>query len=837
LASGVPLSKQRINSMELNHLFSDSSIHRKLAVLIIVSCSVALVLAGAGFISYEAVQSRKTAVRELTTLAQLSAADSTGALSFGDDRAARENLMALQADPRAIQGAIYSDENRLFAVYQNPGIPSLAPPVLPLHDGVHFENGTLTLFYPVEMHRQRIGTIMLKFSMKSTYDRLWGSAGVIGLLMIGALALALLIAARFQRAITGPIARLSNVVRRVSIDKNYSVRAQKSGNDETGLLIDSFNEMLAQIELHEQARQEAETALRDSEERYALAAQGANDGLWDWKIQSGKAYFSPRWKQMLGYSDAELRADPEEWFSRVHAADRDRFDAEIVRRGHSAAPVFACEYRIRQKSGLYIWTLCRGISVRDKNGNVIRMAGSQTDITEGKVVDPLTGLRNRLYFLDKLDACIQSAVGGECNFAVLFLDLDRFKVVNDSLGHDAGDRLLIEVASRLQSCLRSADIVTRASAQSVIARFGGDEFAVLLHDVRRPHDATVVAQRILNQLEAPFYLENHPVFVSFSIGIAPGGSGKTPEELLRNADSAMYYAKTRGKARFEVFDEGIRDRALARMELETDLRKAVNEHQFVVYYQPEVSLRTGKTVGFEALVRWEHPERGFLPPSEFIQAAEETGLIVPLGRWVLREACRQMAAWHREMPALLAPSVSVNMSLKQLADAAFVDDVTAALKESGLNPASLRLELTESSIMENSELTIKVLKRLKGLGVGLELDDFGTGYSSLSYLHQLPFDAVKIDRSFVSGMPGREGSTHLVETILGMARSLKLEVVAEGVETVEQRDQLRALGCPLAQGYLFSKPASGRATATLLREQLERSRQNAREEGILVGVL
>jgi diguanylate cyclase (GGDEF)-like protein/PAS domain S-box-containing protein len=818
--------------MPLNHLFKNSSIRRKLAALIIISCSLALVLAGAGFISYEAVQSRKTALRELTTLAHIAAAGSIGALSFRDDRAAMENLMALRADPRAMQGAIYNDENCLFAAYQTPENLGNAIPERPRQDGA----GTLTLFYPIELQRQRVGTIMLKFSMKSTYDRLWGSASVIGLLLVGALSLALLVSSRFQRTITGPIAQLSNVARLVSIDKNYSMRAEKSGNDETGLLIDSFNEMLAQIESREQARQKAETALRDSEERYALAVQGANDGLWDWKIPSGQVYFSPRWKQMLGYSDGELPADPQEWFSRVHAADRDRFDAEIATRKQDAPAVFSCEYRIRQRSGLYMWALCRGIAVRDQDGNIVRMAGSQTDITEGKVLDPLTGMRNRLYFLDKLDACIQSSAGRERSFAVLFLDLDRFKVINDSLGHVAGDRLLIEVAGRLQACLRAADIVTRASTQSVIARFGGDEFAILLHDVRRPHEAAVVAQRILNQLEAPFYLENHPVFVTFSIGIAPGGSGKTPEELLRNADSAMYYAKTRGKGRFEIFDEGIRDRALARMELETDLRQAVNEQQFVVYYQPEVSLRTGKTVGFEALARWEHPERGLLLPSEFIQAAEETGLIVPLGRWVMREACRQMAAWHREMPALVAPSISVNMSLKQLADASFVEDVAAALKESGLNPSSLRLELTESSIMENSELTLNVLTRLKELGVGLELDDFGTGYSSLSYLHQLPFDAVKIDRSFVNGLPGREGSAHLVETILGMARSLKLEVVAEGVETIEQRDHLRALGCPLAQGYFFSQPASSDATAILLREELEHCHQGASEKDVLAGV-
>ncbi len=305
------------------------------------------------------------------------------------------------------------------------------------------------------------------------------------------------------------------------------------------------------------------------------------------------------------------------------------------------------------------------------------------------------------------------------------------------------------------------------------------------------------------------------------LGIAFGKSATTPVDLLRNAVAGMYYAKTRGKARFEVFNESIHDRAIARMEMETDLRNAVDEKQFVVHYQEEVSLQTGKTVGVEALLRWRHPRKGLLAPSEFISIAEETGLIIPIGRWVLTHACRQMAEWHGSRRGGCLPSVSVNVSLKQLEDPGFVDDVARALADTGLNPASLRLELTESSIMNDSQLTLIVLRRLKELHVGLELDDFGTGYSSLSYLHQLPFDAVKIDRSFIDGMPGREGSAKMVETILGMAHSLKLDVVAEGVETKEQRDHLISMGCSLAQGFYFSKPVDSDTMSRALREQNE----------------
>lgn len=798
--------------MTLTSTLRNASIGLKLALVITLSCSIGLILAGAGFISYQTVQYREDSKRSISALAEIIATSSTAALTFKDSRAETETLAALAGDPDQMQAAVYDESGRLFALYKNPKVVTSALPNRPRPNGSYFEGQTLIHFQPIRFANGRIGTLLLQANMEDDYLRLLDAVKVIGILLISALAVALLIGRRMQRAITTPLKELSTVARRISSEKDYSARAPKFGNDEIGVVIDSFNEMLSQIQLREEARQAAE-------ERYALAVKGANDGLWDWNRVSNEIYFSPRWKQMLGYADDEIKPDPEEWFSRIHPGDRDRVRAEIAERGSDAPEVFACEYRINQKNGLRIWVLCRGIAVRNTQGRIVRMAGSQTDITQGKVIDPLTGLRNRLYFIDKLDACLSTSRDASHRFAVLFIDLDRFKVVNDSLGHDAGDRLLLEVSDRLQSTVRSSDLVASVRTASVVARFGGDEFAILLQDVRRTRDVSIVAERILRQLEPAFSIASHPVFVTTSIGIAFGDSGATPEEILRNADAAMYHAKTKGKARYEVFNQGIRDRAVARMELETDLRKAVDHEEFLVYYQPEVSLRTGHTVGFEALVRWQHPQRGILPPSEFIPIAEETGLIVPIGRWVLRQACRQMAEWHKSLKNHPLPSVSVNISLKQLADPGFIDLVARALAESGLNPPSLRLELTESSIMENSPSTLDSLRRLKALNVGLELDDFGTGYSSLSYLHQLPFDAVKIDRSFVSGMPEREGSAQMVETILEMARSLKLDVVAEGVETKEQRDQLAAMGCPLAQGFYFSQPVDPATTEVSLHEE------------------
>jgi diguanylate cyclase (GGDEF)-like protein/PAS domain S-box-containing protein len=796
--------------------FANSPIRIKLYLLIICTCSFALVLAGIGFLSDEGLRYRNTVTREVSALAGIIATSSTAALSFADYRAEEETLGALRGDPRQMQAAVYNQANQLFAHYENPGTRTTPPPERPRRDGSYFENRTLVLFQSIRLQDVRIGTIMLKYSMADDYARLWTSAEIICVVLVSSLVVALILAAKLQRTITRPLEELSKTASQVSAAKDYSGRAPKFGNDETGKVIDSFNDMLSQIESRERERQESDIALRDSEERFALAAQGSNDGLWDWKVRSGKIFYSSRWKQMLGYRADEFGQDPEEWFSRIHPGDRKRVRTEIETRKGDAPEIFSCEYRIRQKNGLYIWVLCRGIAVRDGEGRVVRMAGSQTDITQGKAVDPLTGLRSRLYFIDKLESCFAHTNDSCVQCAVLFMDLDRFKVINDSLGHEAGDQLLVEVSARLQSSIRSADLLTRNTIPAVFARFGGDEFAILLYGIRKPEDAALVAERILKQLELPFYLGTHAVFATVSIGIALGESGNAPEDLLRNADAAMYYAKIRGKGRFKIFNQSIRDRAVERMELEADIRKGVQEKQFVVYYQPQVSLLTGANVGFEALLRWQHPQRGLLPPLEFIATAEETGLVIPLGLWVLKQACGQMAAWHRALKGGILPSVSVNVSFKQLSDPDFVDKVAATLAETGLNPPCLRLELTESSIMEDAELTLIVMQRLKDLNVGLELDDFGTGYSSLSYLDQLPFDAVKIDRSFVSGMPGRSGSVQLVATILGMARSLNLDVVAEGVETKEQEDRLVAMGCPLAQGFYYSVPLDAAATESLL---------------------
>jgi diguanylate cyclase (GGDEF)-like protein/PAS domain S-box-containing protein len=807
--------------MKPNISFRNSSIRIKLLLVMALNSSFALLLAGVSFLGYEAFQYRNAATRELTTLADIVSASSTAALSFADERAANETLTSLRGDRRIVGAAVYDRHDRLLATYQSAQTQTIPVPVMPRLNGVYFESGDLLIFHPIIFQGERIGTVYLRSDMNEAYIRLIRYSGIVCIVLLASLGLALLLSSRIQGIISGPIAALASVARLISVDKNYSIRATKVASDEIGVLIDSFNEMLSQIELRERDRKSAEDALRESEERYALAAHGANDGLWDWKLGTNEIYFSPRWTRMLGYSDNEIWSDPEEWFSRIHPADRDRVRSQLAAHCQGSTPEFSSEYRIRHKNGPYIWMLSRGIAVRDENGIAVRIAGSQTDITEGKVADTLTELPNRLYFLDKLESAIEANGNPRSNpFAVLFLDLDRFKVVNDSLGHAAGDQLLVGVAQRLRSSVRGQGLSGRfAGSSSTVARLGGDEFAILVEGIRDQDEAIVVAERILKHLGSAFHLEGRQVFATASIGIAMNSSGDTPEDLLRNADTAMYYAKSHGRARFEVFNQGLRERAVARMEIEADLKKGIDNNEFVLHYQPKVSLADQQITGFEALVRWNHPRRGLLYPCEFVPVAEETGLIVPLGRWVLHEACRQMATWHKTITHDSPLSVSVNISFKQLAEASLPDEVDSILAETGLDPKSLKLEMTESSIMENPKMAIATLRRFKELNIGLEIDDFGTGYSSLSYLRQLPFDTVKIDHSFVKELGTPDDTSEIIRTILHLAQSLGMDVVAEGVETKEQLARLTALGCSSGQGYYFSKPLDAERAQRLLRDK------------------
>jgi diguanylate cyclase (GGDEF)-like protein/PAS domain S-box-containing protein len=581
-------------------------------------------------------------------------------------------------------------------------------------------------------------------------------------------------------------------------------------------------------------RKEAEEKLREAEDRYRTLIEQIPAVTYIQEVEHNDtvAYLSPQMEVLTGYTPEEFYSNLDLWYGVTHPEDRERVVAEVERTDETGDS-FCLEYRIIHKEGRVVWVRDEAMLVDNEEGRPRLWQGVMSDVTERKELedrlkhqalhDALTGLPNRTLFTDRLGHALTRSEAGRGerpgSVAVLFLDLDNFKVVNDSLGHEAGDRLLVEMARRISGCLRMGDTA---------ARLGGDEFTVLLEGARDTEEAEDaarnVAERIAEALEIPFVLGEQEVFVTSSIGIAALSPREEdgPEGLLRDADAAMYRAKQSGKSRYQLFDDSMNAVALDRLNLENDLRRALERGEYRLHYQPTMSLETGRITGVEALLRWEHPERGLVLPGEFIPIAEETGLIIPLGRWVLREACRQVMEWGETLPAgypARTLAVSVNLSAKQFMQEDLTRDIVRALEETGLPPERLILEITESVVMEDASMTAEVMRGLKALGVRISVDDFGTGYSSLAYLERFPADYLKIDRSFVEGLGRGPESTAIISAMVNLSRDLGLGVVAEGIETADQLERLKTLGCELGQGYYFAKPLPAAAAADMLASQ------------------
>jgi diguanylate cyclase (GGDEF)-like protein/PAS domain S-box-containing protein len=549
--------------------------------------------------------------------------------------------------------------------------------------------------------------------------------------------------------------------------------------------------------------------LQVSEERYSLVARGANDGLWDWDCVNDRVYFSTRWKSMLGFSEDAIGNDPQEWISRIHPDDRNSVIAELEAHRNGKTSHFESEYRMKHADDGYRWMMCKSLAVRDGNHIANRMAGSQTDITDRKqaeeklvfdaVHDPLTGLPNRILFLDRLSHCIDlSSRRKNYNFAVLYLDLNRFKIINDSLGHLLGDRLLVEVGSRIRQVVRKGD---------TLSRLGGDEFAILCEDIGDISVATSLANRIQKEFLEPVDLEGQKVVVGCSIGLTESSLGyERPEDMLRDADTAMYRAKLRAGSGYEIFDVTMHEKAMNVLQIESDLRQALESEQFDVYYQPIVRIDEEVVSGFEALVRWVHPQRGLLLPDEFIDVAIESRLIVPLGRWVMAQACRQMQSWKEQWAEASNWTISVNLSAPELAQPDLIPSMYEIIDESGLDPKYLKLEITETSLIQNSSHALQTMHTLRARGIHLSIDDFGTGHSSFSYLHDFPFDELKIDRTFISELDSRSDKQQIVNAIVSLAHNLGMKVVAEGSASGAIYESLRDASCEYAQGFSIMEP-------------------------------
>jgi diguanylate cyclase (GGDEF)-like protein len=714
--------------------FRDTPIRQKLVVISLLSSGAALLLACAAFVAFELGAYRNATLHKLESVASVIGANSAAALSFDDPRSATTTLSALRAEKMVVAACIYGSDGHLFAAYYREGTDGGCRDVRLEAGEDQLDGSSLSLSLPIVEDEEPIGTIVILSEPINLYVLLARNAGIVSLVMLASGLASLPLASQLQRFISGPILRLVETSRRISADQNYSVRAVREGEDEVGVLVGAFNEMLGQVEVR----------------------------------------------------DAEL------------ARHRDHLEEEVDRR---TAEIKSVNEELR-----------RQISQREQAEERIRYLA---------YYDGLTGLPNRQLFQEHLRNALTAAKHGGGQVGLLFLDLDRFKQVNDTLGHSVGDELLCEVSKRMLSCVRFSDYVARvdvAEPQGEVSRLGGDEFTLLLTEISDAQDAAKVAQRCLTELAKPIPVGGYELFTTASIGIAIYPSdGEDPETLLRNADTAMYHAKNHHRNNFQFYTEEMNTTAARKLHLANRLRNVLDRNELSLYYQPLRNAANGSLAGAEALLRWTDPETGPVGPDEFIPIAEDAGLIVEIGEWVLRTACEQARVWQDD--GFRAIRIAVNVSAHQLRQVGWPETVARILRETGLSPAHLELEMTETAILQYDDATTAALHELDAMGVGLALDDFGTGYSSLSYLRRFPFDRVKIDRSFVGDITADPGDALLTTAILAMAQTLELRVVAEGVETLQQADFLREHDCDELQGYLFSRPVPSEQFTRFLEQE------------------
>lgn len=588
----------------------------------------------------------------------------------------------------------------------------------------------------------------------------------------------------------------------------------ENGPREIGLLAGLMNRGLRLIRESRQQLLDKHRELAAERERFQLAIDGTLDGLWDWDLLTGRVYHSERFSRMLGYEPGELPDNASCWKELVHLDDR-KHAREILKRylASSGQSTYENTFRMRTKAGEWRWITARGKAHFDKQGRAVRFVGFNTDVTRlirqqqelaenqqslqyQATHDPLTGLANRALLMDRLRHSIQKAERDNAKLALMFIDLDHFKSINDSLGHLMGDRVLKVVTRRLSKTIRAVD---------TLARLGGDEFTVIVENIQKAQDASLLAEKIINRIEQKISIDGHDMFLGCSIGISVyPDNGLNVEDILKNADAAMYRAKNSGRNNFQYYSVEMTDQAFDRLSMEANLRKGLRRNEFMVYYQPQIDARDNSVIGAEALVRWNSPEHGMISPGRFIPIAESSNLIVELDRYVMKTAINDFGNWYRQ--GMVPGVLSMNLSVKQLQQNDFLAEVVSFACESDIDPKYLELEVTEGQIMEDPEEAIAMLHSLNEVGINLALDDFGTGYSSLAYLKRLPISKLKIDQSFVRGLPDDQEDAAISRALVALANSLGLDLLAEGAENLGQVEFLRALGCNKFQGYYYGRP-------------------------------
>jgi diguanylate cyclase (GGDEF)-like protein/PAS domain S-box-containing protein len=777
-------------------LLNAQTVRTKFVIIAVTASTVILLITTIAFLSLELFFGHQNLNKKISVLGQVIAEQSTAALIFDDDKLLRSNLASLSADSSIVKSCIYNEENLLVASHSSRKDVILCPQLM----------GTLTInkssyveqYIPIKLDNQVIGTLYIACNDENIMKRFKQISFFAICILFSAIFITLLLATRLQRIVTNPLRLLADTINNIIQRNDFSIRAKKQHSDELGQLADIFNELLSKIESEHYS-------LKGSEEKFRKLTSLSPVGIFQINPAGDIVYVNQRWRQINNITNQE--PDLQSWFASLHPEDAPALN-KLWHRLVTEHQDMACEVRLVASSGNISWGYIQATSLHSKDGKLLGFLGSLSDISELKKAqiqmenlafyDPLTGLANRRLFKNRLAKAVKSVQRTDSSIALFFLDLDQFKRINDTLGHDIGDALLKEIARRLNNNVRENDTVSR---------IGGDEFTILLTNVNNTHDVRIVAEKILLSLARPFMLNGQEIISTVSIGITmtPEDSIE-PNTLMKNADLAMYRAKELGRNNFQFFCEDMNTAILHNLEMEKELNLAIKRNQFILMYQPKICIADNTITGVETLVRWRHPEKGLIPPDYFIPIAEETGQIIKIGAWVLEHSCHEMGALIREGLMPENSKVAVNLSAKQFSDPNLLQTVLDILIQSKIDPLNLELEITESIIMDDVEAAISIMEAIKSKGIYLSIDDFGTGYSSLAYLKRFPIDVLKVDRSFVSDIPEDKTDMAITSAVIAMAHKLGMKVVAEGIETQEQLDFLKKNNCDDGQGYLLSRP-------------------------------
>ena len=779
--------------------FRARSLRQKLILVSVLTSGLTLLLMSIAHISMEMVITASDEKKRLGILAQVALEQAAKSPAKTTEDKFNDSLAVLGTDPSIIRACFYDDNRSLVSLYQrnhetDPACKEFLPD---LHSAGFFD---LSLIFPVYLDDKSAGSLFIEGSYLNQKEYLQRFILFSVTITLSALLISLLLANRFRNIVARPMKDLSETLTEIVGNKNYSIRATKESNDELGKLVDLFNNLLGTIE-------EENHSLRTSEERFRKLTALSPVGIFQVDPQQQLQYVNQRWRDIHRLT----RESPtlHDWFEMIHPGDMVMVQ-EAWNRMVFEQESISLDLRLVRRDNASTWIHLMAGTLHDKDGILLGYLGAISDISELKAAqiqmetlafyDPLTGLANRRLFKNRLEKSLKNLSRSDHSMALMFLDMDQFKHINDTQGHDAGDILLKEVVSRINTAVRNTDLVSR---------IGGDEFTILLSDVKNIQEVKSVAENILRSVSRPIRVKGQEISTSVSIGItmAPGDSDDI-NTLMKNADLAMYSAKESGRNNYQFFSEDLNHSILQGLALEKELKEAIQRNQFTLLYQPKVSLFDYHPTGVETLIRWNHPEKGLLTPNEFIPVAEETGQIIDIGTWVLEQACRQISSMIRENILPPEAKIAVNLSAKQFSDPNLVTHIVNVLEVTRIPPHALELEITESTLMDDVEAAIDIMRELKSTGVSIAIDDFGTGYSSLSYLKRLPIDVLKVDRSFVMDIPEDENDMAITAAVIAMAHKLGLKVVAEGVETLEQLQFLRQNNCDEGQGFLISRPLS-----------------------------